>query len=305
MLQFARKNVRKALKYLVVGPSLDARLSTIEAHFASTHQQIQKQLLATLRRQFLDDPSNYAKNLGDFGFRAYSQYEEDGLLLYIFAAIGFESKRVVEMSAGNGQECMATNLIINHQFDGLLFDGDPALVEAGKKFFASHKDTHLCPPSFHHAWITTKNVNELLASNHFTGEVDLLSLDLDGIDYWIWNAIDVIQPRVCVFETNNSIPADLSLTVPYCENFDSSWNKPLPEQYFRGVSLKAMAGLSSRKGYRLIGANRLGFNVLFMRDDVGRDAFPEIELVKVHDNPSTRKVQEVWPSLERFPWQAA
>src|SRR5262245_19233666 len=82
----------------------------------------QKSLLAQLRILFERDPKGYHEKLNDFGFRCFSQFEEDGLLLFVFAAIGFGSKKVVEICAGDATECMATNLLINHEFDGLLFD---------------------------------------------------------------------------------------------------------------------------------------------------------------------------------------
>jgi hypothetical protein len=295
MLHSFKKRLQSALDYQELGPNLDSRLASID-------QQIQKQFLAELRRDCRSDPSRFAACLNDFGFRVYSQYEEDGLLLYIFAAIGFQTKRVVEMCAGDGRECMATNLIVNHHFDGLLFDGNAELVASGQEFFRKHKDTFWSPPKFQHAWITTHNVNRLLKDNGFTGEVDLLSLDLDGIDYWIWKSIDVIQPRVCIFETNNIVPTDLSLTVPYSDEFNSSWGKPTPYEYFRSMSLRAMTELSLCKGYRLIGSHRHGFNVLFMRNDVGTDVFPAVSMASIHGNSATRNAQELWAEVQTLPW---
>jgi hypothetical protein len=170
----------------------------------------------------------------------------------------------------------------------------------GQKFFAYHKDTFQDAPNFQKAWITIKNVNDLLIHNGLTGDIDLLSLDMDGVDYWIWKALEVVRPRVCLFETNILIPSELTLTVPYSDDFDSSWQKPQP--HFRGVSLKAMAELSKRKGYRLIGAHRHGFNVFFLRDDVGVDVFPAVTVEQVHDGPLTRKSRLAWPSVKDFPW---
>jgi hypothetical protein len=295
VLGILKSRARKAIDFLRIGLNLDARLASID-------QQMQKQLLAQLRQRCAEDPTAFGRALNDFGFRVYSQCEEDGLLLYIFAAIGFQTKRVVEMCAGDGRECMATNLIINHQFDGLLFDGNERLVTAGQKFFAHHKDTFQHPPSFQKAWITAENVNDLLIHNGFKGDIDLLSLDMDGVDYWIWKALEVVRPRVCLFETNSIIPSELSLTVPYSDDFDSSWQKPQPQQYYRGVSLRAMSELSKSKGYRLIGAHRYGFNVFFLRDDVGADVFPAVTVEQVHDNPTTRRAWLAWPSVKDFPW---
>jgi len=309
MLTTLKRRARKAVEFIRIGLNMDARLASIDQHIlnmdtqlASIDQKIQKQLLSHLRQRCTEDHIDFGRSINDFGFRVYSQYEEDGMLLYIYAAIGFQSKRVVEICAGDGRECMATNLIINHQFDGLLFDGNDQLVTAGQKFFASHRDTFRQPPSFQKAWITTENVNDLLIHNDFIGDIDLLSLDVDGVDYWIWKAIEVVRPRVCVLETNNIIPSELSLTVPYSDDFDSSWQKPPPQQYFRGVSLKAMSELSERKGYRLIGVNRLGFNAFFLREDVGVDVFPSVTVEQVHDNPQTRKARLAWPSVKEFPW---
>lgn len=238
----------------------------------------------------------------DTGFRVYSQFEEDGLLLYIFSLIGTTNKRVVEICAGVGWECMAANLIVNHGWDGLLFDGGPENVQRGTEFYRRHPNTSLKPPKFVHAWITAKNINDLISKEDFAGEVDLLSLDIDGNDYWIWKAIDVIRPRVCLFETHNVIPLPLSLTVPY-EPSRCALSLPEPESDFRSVSLAAMTKLSKSKGYRLVGAHRLGFNVFYMRNDVAADIFPEIPETAVHDNEFTRHQQkDRWPGVKNFPW---
>ncbi len=87
------------------------------------------------------------------------------------------------------------------------------------------------------------------------------------------------------------------------DNFDSSMGKPFPEDYFRGVSLRAMTELSNSKGYRLIGGHRHGFNVLFMRNDVGAGVFPEVSVESVHDNPATRRAQKSWPQVQKLPWE--
>ena len=74
-------------------------------------------------------------NIRDAGFRVYSQSEEDGIILYVLAMIGFKTRRVVEMCCGAGDECMATNLILNHGFDGFLFDGSQDNIRRADIFF--------------------------------------------------------------------------------------------------------------------------------------------------------------------------
>ena len=110
---------------------------------------------------------------------------------------------------------MAANLIINHGFKGYLFDGDQKNVDAAISFFNKQKDCLLVKPTIKKEWITRDNINDLLKSVGATGEVDVLSLDIDGNDYYIWEAISEINPRLCVFETHNIIPPNLAITIPY------------------------------------------------------------------------------------------
>lgn len=238
--------------------------------------------------------------LSDVGFSVNSQFEEDGLLLYIFSLINTTNKRVVEICAGSGNECMAANLIINHGWEGLLFDGDEENVQKGKAYFAEFKSTKLKPPQYIHAWITKDNVNKLISDHGYMGPIDLLSLDIDGIDYYLMQAIEVIKPRVIICETHNIIPNNLSITIPYKANFNHlSGDHP----DFMGVSLLAMKKLLTKKGYRLIGANRYGFNVIFMAKGVGEKYFPSVSIKSVHDNDYTRNaVATRWPKVKNLPW---
>lgn len=236
----------------------------------------------------------------DVGFSVNSQFEEDGLLLYIFSLINTTNKRVVEICAGSGNECMAANLIINHGWEGLLFDGDEEKVRKGRAYFAQYKSTNLKPPQYIRAWITKDNINQLISGNDFAGPIDLLSLDIDGIDYYLMQAIEVIQPRVIICETHNIIPDHLSLTIPYKANFNHlSGDHP----DFMGVSLLAMKKLLSKKGYRLIGANRFGFNTIFMAGGVGEKYFPAVTIKSVHTNSFTQEsVSSRWPKVKDLPW---
>jgi hypothetical protein len=242
-------------------------------------------------------------NIKDAGFRAYSQFEEDGIILYILSMIGFKNKRVVEICCGSGDECMATNLILNHGFDGYLFDGDPDNISRAERFFRLKKDCLAYSPILTQAWITAENVNDLLTRSGCAGEVDLFSLDIDGNDYWVWNAIEAINPRLLVFETNNIIPSDKSLTIEYQADFDSGGSKIGAENDHRSVSLLAMRKLCKKRGYRMIGAHRHGFNVFFLREDEGVHFFPEVGVQEIHDNFCTRCAQQRWHLVKDVPWK--
>ena len=147
-------------------------------------------------------------------------------------------------------------------------------------------------------------MNDLLARSGCAGEVDLLSLDIDGNDYWVLDAIEVINPRLMVLETWNIIPSDRSLTIEYQADFDSSWNKSKVAQDYRGASLLAMQKLCKKRGYRMIGAHRHGFNVFFLREDEGVRFFPEVDIEEIHDNFWTRSGQvDRWPLVKDMAWK--
>ena len=240
--------------------------------------------------------------LQDVGFKVYSQFEEDGMLLYIFSLIGTVNKRVVEVCAGNGRECMAANLICNHGWEGLLFDGDPGNVDEGRSFYAEHPNTFMYPPRFVNAWITRESINNLIEDNDFSGEVDLLSLDMDGNDYWVLEALSIISPRVIICEIQDAVPPHLALSQPYKEDFVRG-EKHSP--HFCSASLLAMQKLCAKKHYRLIGMHRYGFNAFFMRNDVGSEVFPKVSVESALDNSYARRSRELhWPEIQNLPWVA-
>lgn len=233
------------------------------------------------------------------GFRTFSQTNEDGILLYIFALIGTANKHCVEICAGDGIECNSANLIINHGWTGLLVDGDEQNVTRGKTFYARHPDTFVFPPTFLHAWVDTSNVNTLMTSHGFAGEIDLLSIDLDGVDYWIWKAIACINPRVVVVEYQDIWGPDKAVTVPYTQDF----SRFAARHDYHGASLLAFVKLARAKGYRLVGCNRYGYNAFFIRQDVGEEIFPEIPVADCFTHPKNiQGYQTRLPKVEHYEW---
>jgi len=234
----------------------------------------------------------------DVGFRKYSEFEEDGMLLYIFSLITPINHKCVEICAGNGRQCNTANLIINHGWWGFLFDGNEKNVKAGITFFSRNKDTFIHPPRFTRAWITAENVNDLIKKSGVTGPIDMLSIDIDGMDYWVWKAISVIEPRVVVCETHNPIPPDKALTVPYDPEF------VFESENYRGASLAAMCKLGRDKGYRLIGTHRFGFNAFFIKNGVGEEFFPEVEPASCVNDPYSELARKKrWPKAKDLNWE--
>jgi hypothetical protein len=244
-------------------------------------------------------------SLREVGFQAYSQADEDGILLYLFALCGMQSRRCVEICAGAGEQSNSANLILAHGWHGLLVEGDAYLVERGRRFFARHPASRPFPPVYARAWVTRDSVNELVESNGFGGEIDLLSLDLDGVDYWIWEALTACRPRVVVVEYQELLGPEARLTVPYSDAFDGyaqSVTRGMPN--FAGASLAAYVALGRRKGYRLVGCNRLCFNAFFVRDDVAPDLLPEVPAQACFGHPKAQQsIRERYPLVAHLDWQ--
>jgi hypothetical protein len=221
--------------------------------------------------------AGYLPSMPDVGFSVNSQNDEDGLLLYVFAHAGFNTRIAVEIAAGDGIECNAANLLLHHGFIGLLFEANVEKREAGEAFYQAHPATAYFPPKFVDAWVTRGNVNQLVAEAMFPGvlaqggEIDLLSLDIDGNDYWILDALFCVQPRVIILEFNALWGAARAVTIPYAEDFVLESG---PVAYC-GASLPAFVKLLGKRDYRLVGAERLGFNAVFVRNDLA-PALPEV-----------------------------
>jgi len=292
MKEFLKRQLRRLSRPLVNELELDRG-----AVFLHNEAVAQKNLMQSYRL-LAAQGGERLPHFNDVGFRKYSQFEEDGILLYIFSLIPSLNRTCVEICAGNGRECMSANLIVNHGWWGHLFDGNERNVTNGKRFFANSKDTFFHPPRFTQAWVTAENVNDLIRDSGASGTVDLLSLDIDGMDYWVWKAITVIEPQVVVCETHNPIPGNRALTVPYRADFVCK------SEDFRGASLAAMCKLGRQKGYRLAGTHRYGFNAFFVRNGVGEKFFPEVDPASCLNDPASQTARNnIWPKIQNLGWR--
>lgn len=230
----------------------------------------------------------------DVGFKAYSQNDEDGILLFIFALIGTTNRFCLELAAGDGIECNSANLIVNHSFTGLLFESNAGLVKKGKAFYAEHPTTAYFPPHWVNDWITRDNIDALIRGRLLpgavppSGEIDLMTIDVDGNDYWVLEAIRCVTPRVIVVEFNAVWGADRAVSVPYDPNFKAE-HAPV---IYCGASLLAFVKLLRGRGYRLVGVERHGFNAFFVRDDLRPDLLPEVEAAHCLAGPIVSICQE-------------
>lgn len=228
--------------------------------------------------------------LNETGFRVFSQYEEDGILLYIFAVIGMQNKTFIEIGSDDGINSNCANLAFNFGYHGLFLDGNPKAIKRGRKFYSKYPHPWMYAPTFTCAKVTAENINKLTADAGLEGDIDLLSVDIDGNDYWVWKALDQVSPNVVVIETHVEFGMR-NIVVPYDPNYVFPGKHPV----YHGASPKAMVKLAKEKGYRLVGANQLGFNFIFVKNGLGEEFLPEVEVESVLQHPS---VAESWKRFE-------
>ena len=158
------------------------------------------------------------------------------------------------------------------------------------------------PPAVVSSWLTADNVNDLIAANDAT-DADLLLIDVDGIDYWLWKAID-IRPRVVVIEYQDILGPQRSVVVPYDPAFSvGSHEVNASENNYVGASLRALVKLGADKGYRLVACNNLGFNAFFVREDLARDSLPELAVEDGFPHPwNAHGMRERYPLVADMPW---
>ena len=264
-------------------------LKKLERRFDLIESNIQNLVNASYSDQIKD--LTYKAFLKSKEYQVYSQNGEDGLLLYIFSEIGTTNRKAIEFGIGNGKQCNTANLILNFGWQVLMIDGNNNGIKEAKDYYANHPNSISTNVTLVNEFITSKNINQLFKHHGVTGQVDLLSIDIDGNDYWIWETIDSVNPRVVVIEYNASFNSNESISVVYEETFyrydkhKSGW--------YHGASLKALEKLGLKKGYSLIGCDSNGVNAFFIRNDIklktlqtvsAKDAFyPEKKRSKSHN----------------------
>lgn len=234
------------------------------------------QLFAVQQFPQLKAGTEIKSELNRYEASVFSQNGEDGVIMHIFSKIGVKNGCFVEFGSGDGYECNTANLAVNFDWQGLHMDGSKKNVLSAKKYFGfiEHCLGKRLKVVIAQEFITKENINSILKKHKVSGEIDLLSIDIDGNDYWVWEAIDCINPRVVVIEYNASFKSEKAVTVKY----DPLFNRFLkhPSGMYHGASLAAMTKLAHSKGYVLIGCESNGINAFFVRKDVVRKKFKEL-----------------------------
>ncbi len=194
-------------------------------------------------------------------FKVYSQFGDDGIIQYLVGHIP-AAPSFVEFGVEDYTEANTRFLLVHNHWRGLILDGRPDLdaVVAAQGLPMLHE------LEVRSAFITAENIDVLIQTSGFSGEIGLLSVDIDGNDYWVWKAITCVQPQIVVMEYNAVFGSERAVTVPYDPAFVR--HQAHPSWLYFGASLGACCQLAEQKGYAFVGCNQAGNNAYFVRRDL-------------------------------------
>lgn len=228
-----------------------------------------KQWLGKLKRR-----RRHAKRLiNQQEYRVYSQHREDGIIDYLLDLIDNDIGKFVEFGFAPLQ-CNCLNLALNRGFSGLFIDGSE---DHCKSATDAYRTLGLHGVQVRNAFIDKESLNRLISDSGITGEIDVLSLDVDGNDYWFWEVIECIDPRIVVIEYNATFGPNSRVSVPYEANFIRY--DMHSSGFYHGCSLSAIEHLGMAKGYRLVGVDETGVNAFLVKESL----CPEVPTVSATD----------------------
>jgi hypothetical protein len=227
-----------------------------------------------------------AKTLREAEFRVFSQWGEDGILQFLIRHVPIEKRTFVEFGVQDYLESNTRFLVVKDNWSGLVIDGSAKNVEKirSSEIYWRHNICAEC------AFINRDNINDVIRSAGIDGDIGLLSVDIDGNDYWVWQAIDAVKPRIVVTEYNARFGADRAVSVPYDPQFVRG--RAHYSMIYYGASLAALAQLGEAKGYALIGCNSAGNNAFFVRKDVQPANLPGLSVRDAYVSASFREARD-------------
>ncbi|MEN8182597.1 MAG: hypothetical protein ABFS46_08690, partial [Myxococcota bacterium] len=186
--------------------------------------------------------------------QVFSQHGEDGVIERIFEIIEPTRRFVVEFGAHDGiQNSNARNLILNHGWDAFLIEGHPGRARKLARNYADHPGV-----TTQHAWVFPGNIEILFEENRVPEDLDLLVIDIDSNDYYVWRAIQGFRPKAVMIESNVMFAPPRKMVIDFhpMNYWDGTW--------YHGASLQSYYELAKKKGYELIHCMSYGPNAFFV-----------------------------------------
>ncbi len=210
-------------------------------------------------------------NINETEFKVFSQFGEDGIIQYLINNLKISKNCFVEFGVENYEEANTRFLLENNNWSGLIIDSSLKNINYIKQqnYYWRNDIKATC------AFLSPKNINEIIEKSGFKGNIGLLSIDIDGNDYWILNSIDIVLPDIIIIEYNANFGSDESITIKFEENFQRG-TKGLSKLIY-GCSIKAAVNLCNKKGYSLVCINSNGNNAFFVKNNLLNEKIKAID----------------------------
>ena len=211
--------------------------------------------------------------LTDYEFKIFSQRGEDGIIQHLIRHIPIKKEIFIEFGVESYVESNTRFLMMNNNWSGLIMDGSAENMEAVRQSSWFWMYDLITKPAF----IDAENINGLIGEHGLT-DIGLLSIDIDGNDYWVLKSLDFskLNPSILVLEYNALFGMYRAISVPYDKSFYRT-NAHYSNLYF-GASLKALTQLAAEKGYAFVGCNLGGSNAFYVKKEFISDKLPAVSI---------------------------
>jgi hypothetical protein len=226
-------------------------------------------------------------NVNDYEFKIFSQRGEDGIIQYLIKHMPIKNKVFIEFGVENYMESNTRFLMMNNNWSGLVIDGSGANIGSLKKreWFWKYDLKTKC------AFIDRDNINNLLHEDGFE-DIGILSIDIDGNDYWIFQKLDLskLKPSIVIIEYNGLFGSERAISVPYDKYFNRT--KAHYSNLFFGASLAALVHLATQKGYELVACCDAGTNAFFVQKDLLNDKIRKLSVSEAYKEDKCRQSRD-------------
>ena len=227
------------------------------------NDEVQKELVIKAKLLSLKNKNlKKIKDLSEVEFQVYSQWGEDGIIDWLVNKSPDIPKSFLEIGTENYKESNTRFLLINKNWDGFIIEADKSSVKdiKSQRIYWRHNLT------VENTFIRQNNINTIIKKNNIPRKLGLLSLDIDGVDYWILKKLSVLDPSIIICEYNSLFGQKKAITVPYKNNYIRS-NEHFSNLFY-GASIRAFINLLKKRNYFFIGTNSAGNNAFFVKQNI-------------------------------------
>lgn len=225
--------------------------------------------------------------LSDYEFKVFSQWGEDGILQFLTGNIDIRNKTFIEFGVEDFFESNCRFLLMKDVWQGFVIDGSSKNIARLRRSYFYWR----YPLSANAAFITRENVCELLDASGFDKDLGILSIDIDGVDYFVLERLQEWKPRILIVEYNSVFGMKNPVSVPYRSDFQRTQQHP--SNLYYGASLSAFIHLLQGRGYALVGVNSVGSNAFFVRRELLNDVVREVSIEGCYRTSCFRESRDV------------